>query len=302
MKRDLFVVVNPAAGGGRASREKIVVAEYLRSRGRAVEISESRNAETVREQAARAAADGYTCVIALGGDGTFHYVAEALHATSAIAGLLPAGNGNDVARALGIPRDPIRAADVLLRSRPRMVDLIRVRVADGGIQHCVCTAGLGLDAEAAHLANTRFRSWPGVARYLAGATLAFSRRAAFDLRAEIDDAEWRGQALFAVVANARDYGAGIRIAPHAEMDDGWLDLVLVHDLSWARFLEAIPILLTTGDLRFNEVERFRCKRVRIEAPRGTRVHGDGEILGEAPAEFAVLPGALRVIAPKSAGV
>lgn len=302
MKRDLFIVVNPAAGGGRASRKKTAVAEYLRSGGHAVEIGESRNAMDVRERAARAAAEGYGCVIALGGDGTFHYVAEALCETNAVAGLLPAGNGNDVARALGIPRDPIRAADVLLHSPVRKLDLLRVQCADDGVQHCVCTAGLGLDAEAAYLANTRFRHWPGVARYLAGATSAFSQRAAFDLRAQIDGAEWGGEALFAVVANAGEYGAGIRIAPAASMDDGWLELVLVHDLSWTRFLEAIPILLTSGDLRWEEIKRFRCKRVRIEAPRGTKVHGDGEILGEAPVEFEVLPAALRVIAPKSAGV
>jgi diacylglycerol kinase (ATP) len=297
MKGDLFVVVNPAAGGGRAGRDQSSVASYLLSRGRAAEFSESKNPADLREQAARAAAAGYAYVLALGGDGTFHYLAEGIRGTSAIAGLLPAGNGNDVARALGIPRDPIRAADAFLRSHARTIDLIRVRFATGRIEHCVSTAGLGLDAEAAHLANTRFRRWPGVARYLAGATSAYRSRAAFDLRAEIDGAVWRGRALLAVVANAPDYGAGLRIAPAAEMDDGCLDLVLVRDVPWTRFLEAIPILLTSGDLRFQEVERFRSKRVRIEAPAGTKVHGDGEILGECPAEFEIAPAALRVAAP-----
>jgi diacylglycerol kinase (ATP) len=302
MKRDLFVILNPAAGAGRAARATSDVAEYLRSRGRAVEFCESRSSEGVREQAAGAAAAGYGYIVALGGDGTFHHLAQALHGTDAIAGLFPAGNGNDAARALGIPRDPVRAADVFMRSQPRTLDLIRVRFATGRVEQCVCAAGVGLDARAAQLANTRFRKWPGVTRYLAGAASAFFTGAVFDLHADLDGKVWRGDALFAVVANAPEYGAGIRIAPAAEMNDGWLDAAIVRNVSWSRFLEAIPILLTSGDLRIEELERFRSKRVVIEAPPGLMVHGDGEILGESPVEFEIAPAALRVMAPIAAGV
>jgi diacylglycerol kinase (ATP) len=301
MKRDLFVIVNPAAGGGRAARLQPAVADYFRSQGRTAEFFESHDARGVREAAVQAGAAGYPYVLALGGDGTFHYLIEGIGDTEAVAGFLPAGNGNDVARALGIPRDPVSAAHVFLRSHPRPIDLIGVQLADGQIARCVCAAGIGLDAEAAHLANTRFRAWPGVSRYLAGAVWTFRKGAAFDLHAEIDGAGWNGRALLAVAANAPEYGAGIRIAPEARIDDGWLDLLVVREISWARFLEAIPILLTTGDIRFQEIERFRCKRVRVETGRAMKAHGDGEILGESPAEFEVAPAAVRVMAPKPPG-
>jgi len=156
---------------------------------------------------------------------------------------------------------------------------------------------MGLDAEAAHLANTKFKKWPGVTRYLAGAFSAFFAGTPFELRAEIDGANWSGRALLAVVANAPCYGSGVRIAPDAKMDDGWLDVVLIREVLWTRLVEAIPILLTSGDLRFKEVERFRCRRVRLEADRRVMVHGDGEILGESPAEFEVIPSAIRVMTP-----
>jgi diacylglycerol kinase (ATP) len=81
------------------------------------------------------------------------------------------------------------------------------------------------------------------------------------------------------------------------MDDGWLEVVLVGEVDWTRLLEALPILLTTGNLHFEEVHRFRCRRVRLEAGRTAKVHGDGELLGESPAEFEVIPGAVRVMAP-----
>jgi diacylglycerol kinase (ATP) len=300
VKHDLFVIVNPTAGGGRAAREQATVAEFLRARGRTVEFHEAQGSRDLREQAARAAADGYSCILALGGDGTFHYLVEALAGTNAVVGFLPAGNGNDTARALGIPRDPVRAADALLRSEPRWIDLIRARLANGRITHCVCSSGVGLDAEAAHLANTRFRRWPGLTRYLAGAVLAYGKGAAFELSAQIDGAPWGGPALLAVVANAPEYGAGIRIASSAKLDDGRIDLVLVRPVAWPRFIEAMATLWTSGDLRFSEVERFRCRRVGVETDRSMKVHGDGEILGESPVEFEVVPGAIRVMAPKFA--
>ena len=84
------------------------------------------------------------------------------------------------------------------------------------------------------------------------------------------------------------------------MDDGWLEVVLVEDVAWTRLVEAIPIVLTTGDLRFDEVKRFRCRRAVLRADRSVKVHGDGELLGESPAEFEILPAAIRVMAPATA--
>jgi diacylglycerol kinase family enzyme len=81
------------------------------------------------------------------------------------------------------------------------------------------------------------------------------------------------------------------------MDDGLLDVVLVEEIGWTRLVEAIPIVLTTGDVRFSEVKRFRGTRVKLRANRSVKVHGDGELLGESPAEFEVLPGAIRVMTP-----
>jgi diacylglycerol kinase (ATP) len=300
MTPNIFVIVNPAAGSGRAGREKVAVAEYLSSHGHAVEFSESQNSEDVGKQAAQAAAAGYPYVVALGGDGTFHHLVEGIQGTGAVAGLLPAGNGNDIARALGIPPDPMRAADAFLHSRPRAIDLIRARFADGRVTLSVCAAGMGLDAEAASLANTRFNRWPGVARYLAGALWTYLEGAAFELHAEFDGRAWDGRALLAVVANAAEYGSGVRIAPAAKIDDGWLDFVLVRDLAWTRLLEAIPIVLTSGDLRFQEVERFRSRQVRLEADHKVKVHGDGEVLGKSPVEFEILPQGIRAMAPKLA--
>lgn len=297
MKADTLVIVNPAAGGGRALAAEPDVRSYLAAQGQSVQFVHSRSSEQVRELAAQGAASGYRYIVALGGDGAFHHVVEGVLGTEAIAGFFPAGGGNDIARDLEIPPDAMRAADAFLRSHPRSVDVIRVRFRDGRAAHFVGAGGMGLDAEAAQLANTRFRGWPGATRYLAGALWTFFRERPLELSADLDGTRWAGRALFAAVANSTSYGSGVRIAPDARMDDGWLNVVLVEEMNWTRLFEAIPIVLGSGDLRFDEVKRFRCRRAVLEADRAAMVHGDGEVLGKAPAEFEVIPGAVRVMAP-----
>jgi diacylglycerol kinase (ATP) len=295
---ETLVIVNPSSGGGRALRAEPNVAKLLKLHGHNADFSYSKSSEDLREQAARAVLAGYRYVVALGGDGAFHHLIEGVRGTQAIAGFFPAGNGNDIAADLGIPIDPLDAADAFLKSTPRPIDLVRARFSDGRIAHYIGAGGMGLDAESAHLANTKFKAWPGVTRYLAGLAWTFVHERAMDLHAEIDGAPWDSRILFAAVANSTRYGSGIRIAPEAKMDDGWLDVALVSEIHWARLLEAIPIVLTSGDLRsFPEVRRFRCKRIVLEAERPAKVHGDGELLGESPAEFEVQPGAVRVMTP-----
>ncbi len=277
-------------------RAEADVASLLAAHGCHATFVHSKSSEDIRERVAHAAAEGFRNVVALGGDGAFHHLVEGIRGTDVVAGFFPAGNGNDIARALGIPCDPVTAADAFSRGQPRAVDLVRVQFGDGSVAHYIGAGGMGLDAEAAHLANTRFRAWPGVTRYLAGAFTIFFREPLLNVTVEMDGASWCGRALFVAVANATSYGSGVRIAPQAEMDDGLLDVVVVGDVGLMRLLEAIPIVLTSGDLRgFPEVTRYRCRRVSLRADRVARVHGDGEALGEAPAEFEILPGAIRVM-------
>jgi diacylglycerol kinase (ATP) len=297
MKSETFVIVNPSSGGGWALRAEAAVRSLLAERGCVAEFVRSQSAEDIRLLAARASADGFRYVVALGGDGAFHHLIEGLRGTDAVAGFFPAGSGNDIARALGIPCDPVRAAHAFLRARPRAVDLVRVRFGDGRLAHYIGAGGMGLDAEAAHLANTRFKKWPGVSRYMAGMFTIFFREPLLNLSAEMDGVTWSGSVRFAAVANSSSYGSGVRIAPNARMDDGLLEVVIVGEMSLLRLVEALPVVLTSGDLRgFPEVRRYSCRRVSLRADRLARVHGDGEELGVAPAEFAVLDGAIRVMA------
>lgn len=290
----LLVLVNPTAGHGRARRVAPHVAGYLRSQGAAADFAESTSGEDLERRAAEAAGQGYTHVATLGGDGAFHHLLNGAFGRELVLGFFPCGNGNDIALGLEIPTEPVAAAHAFLRTSPAPVDVLRARCTSGRERLFVGAGGMGLDAEAARLVHGRFRRLPGGTRYVAAALWALTSFEPMAMHIEMDGWPWSGRALFAAVANAPSYGAGVKIEPSARMDDGWMNLVLVGDMPWTTLLEAIPPVLCTGDLRLPEIERYRARRIRLEAERTALVHGDGELLGEAPAEIEVLPGAIRV--------
>lgn len=251
----------------------------------------------MHQLAAGAAAQGYSCVAALGGDGAFHFILTGAFGTGAAIACIPAGSGNDIAMGLGIPLDPIAAAHLLVHGTPRAVDVLRVSFSGNRTQIFMGAGGMGLDAEANQLATGRFRRVPGLLKYVTAALAAMTTSQPLRVTAQIDDISWQGSLLLAAVANCPTYGAGFRIAPAARMDDGWMDLTFVEDLPWNRIFEALLVLLRAGDLRWPQIHRFRARRVRLSAGRRSPFHGDGEILGDAPLEIEVLPAAVRVIAP-----
>ncbi len=251
----------------------------------------------MRQLAAGAAAQGYTCVAALGGDGAFHFVLTGAFGTGIAIGCLPAGSGNDIAMGLGIPLDLIDAAHLLAHGTPQAVDVLRARFAGNVTQIMIGAGGMGLDAEANQLATGRFRRVPGLLKYVTAALAAMTTSQPLRVTAEIDEARWQGQLLLAAVANSPTYGAGFKIAPAARMNDGWMDLTFVEDLPLTRIIEAILILLRNGDLRWPQIHRYRARRIKLSTDRRSPFHGDGEILGEAPVEIEVLPKAVRVVAP-----
>jgi len=310
MHPETLVLVNPMAGGGVARRVFPAVASYLAQQHHPADFAESIDVQDLRARAALAIEQGYRNIVALGGDGTFHHLVDATLGSGVDLGFFPAGHGNDLASALGIPNDPIAAASAFLRSRPHRFDVGRMRFPganprhthDGGADRfppavLVGAGGIGLDADAAQLANTRFARWPSALRYIAGALQAFRHFTPIDVELELDGTTEYDRALFLAVANAPNYGSGIRIAPAARMDDGLLDIVLVRPVPWTRLVDAIPTLLRSGDIRYSEVRRSRARNVHVKTSRAVLVHSAGEIVGATPIEIEMLPRAISIIVP-----
>ena len=298
-----LVLVNPAAGGGLAQEVLPALKNLAGRRGWLVEFRSTQSPEDLAAEARRGAAEGRQRIFVLGGDGTFQVLVNALAGASGVVlGVIPAGGGNDLAAAIGLPQDPLLAADLLLDGQPAFLDAALARTADGKERLYAGGGGVGLDAEAARYAGGVYRNLRGRSRYLLSALRALVGFRSIRLRALIgidQQMEINADVLLLGVLNTPSYGAGLRLAPDAQTDDGKLDVVLLEDLSSLEVLALLPSLAYRGELRTVRIQRFRVDRVRIETDRPCAFHGDGEILGNTPVEVAVVPNAVRVLCPRN---
>jgi diacylglycerol kinase (ATP) len=293
-----IVIVNPVAGSGRAARAAADLRAAVAEAG--AEQAESSGPGDVERIASRAAERGIPRIIAVGGEGTIQEVVNGLRGAdgTAVVGIVPGGNGNDLARALGLPGEPLAALAVALHGGARRIDAGLLRSA-GRERRFVAAGGMGFDAAvAARMAGPRAWWQRGRAGYLLTTVDELRRHRNVDLRVEVDGAplSLRGPVLFAAFANGAYYGGGMRIAPAAELDDGRLDLCLVGDLSRLEALRQLPGLYRGAHVGHPRVAFHRFRHLRL-AGGDAPVHLDGEPAGTLPIEVEVEPGALLVAAP-----
>jgi YegS/Rv2252/BmrU family lipid kinase len=288
VNRDVFTAVaNPAAGAGTAANRITHLARALRDGGAAVTVSYTRSLDHATELAAMAAAAGHT-VLAVGGDGIAGAVAAGLVGSDADLAVVPTGRGNDFARGAPLPADPVAAAQALRTLPSRPVD-----VAQAGGRVIVGSVCIGIDAAANDLANRRLPRHP-IAYQLAGlAVMARWRPVKYTLTVDGQTTSFTGHTV--VVANAPWYGGGLRVAPHARLDDGLLDIVTVGALPRGRMLRALAALRHGTHLELPGIETRRARTVTVTANRPLPVYADGEPLDGGPVTVAVRPGALRLI-------
>jgi YegS/Rv2252/BmrU family lipid kinase len=293
--RRLLLVVNPAAGGGRAARVLPGVEGALRGHGLAFRTEQTTSVAHARELAVEAHAAGEVPVT-LSGDGLVGCVAGALSAVDAaeppLMGVLPGGRGNDFVRVTGIPADPVAACAVLAHGVPTPVDL---GLVDGS--PFIGIASLGFDSDANRIANAApARLGNLVYAYGALRALLTYRHAAFTVEADGQRRTFTGWSVAA--ANASTYGGGMVMAPDARLDDGLLDVVMSERTSRAHFLRTLPDIFKGTHVRDPSVQVVRGREVRISADRPFVVYADGDPIGELPATLGVLPGAVRVLLPE----
>ena len=295
-----LVFVNPAAGRRPARAYLPRMRNLFESLDISAQFVETGSAAELESAARQALAQEHCALLAMGGDGTFQALANGVFGSNVVIGVLPTGGGNDFAAALGLPCNPLRAAERVLKGKARSVDLVRVRSADGRTRLYAGGGGIGLDAEAARHASGAYRDLPGRFRYIASALRALSEHLPLKVRLEFpgtDVPPVEAISLLTGVLNTPTYGAGLRLAPGASIDDGLLQVVLVEDLSTLGVLKLVPRLMRSGELRTSRVKRWNVRSVRMCTDRPCLFHGDGEILGPTPVDIEVVPGAIRVLAP-----
>lgn len=311
MNGPFCLVVNPAAGGGRSLSVVPQVTAALDGAGGACEVSRSASLEHARELAGRAARLGQV-VVAVGGDGLTGALAGTVASAGGRLGLIPAGRGNDLARVLGIPSDPEAAAAVLADGGQRQVDLIAASVPGQPEMIVAGSVYFGVPAVAGQIANQA--RWPrGPARYPAAGLRALARWSPARFRVSVrrpsgEEVSEEFAGCAAVVANSAFFGAGMKVAPDAQMDDGILDALVMRTSSRLAFIRVLARIRNGSHLTLRQIGADRGTEVTVTANRAVLAGADGETLPCAaplptgvPLRIRVLPGALRVLAPRDAG-
>jgi diacylglycerol kinase (ATP) len=297
----VVVLANPTAGRGKAGRRIGKVDALLRELRveHRIRVTES---PAEMEAAAREEAEGETPIVAvLGGDGTVSCAANGLVGTSAALAVLPAGTGDDFAASLGARGFE---AAVRLLANPRICALDAVAVTAGVTRRrFVNVAGAGFDSEVNETANAMRIRLGATGTYVAAVLKTLSRFAPAHYAITIDGAPLEVDAMLAVVGSGRQYGGGMKVLPTAVLDDGLLDICIVEALSKTAFLRAFPRVFRGAHVRHPRVRMLRGRAVTMEANRKLQLYADGERIGPLPAEFSVMPGALRaVVGPGARGI
>lgn len=286
------VLVNPVAGRGQGRRVWRKVERAIRPVLGAPEVcftdapgSAARLANELQQQ-------GYGRLVIVGGDGTLHEVVNGLDPSRVVIGMIPGGTGNDFSRCLGIPREPLAAVEVLARGEERRVDL---GLVNGQVFTNV--AGIGFDARVADEVNRHFRRLSGTAAYLAAVFKVLWSYRNVPVSVSLDGQAWQGKVFLLAVGNAQYYGGGMRIVPSAILDDGYFHVCLAGDVGRRDVLLTLPRVFSGRHVEHPLVEERKALRVVVDASVPLAVHADGEIVSSTPAEFTVLPAALRVLAP-----
>lgn len=297
--RALFVV-NPAAGHGRAA------SRWSRAGG---EDAARRLGAEVRwterpGHAARLARDGVErgcdAVVAVGGDGTVGevvdgYLTAAPEARAgAVLGTWPVGSGCDLARHLGVKAESSLAA--LLESPVRRLDAGRLRGLgyDGRSfeRHFLNMASMGLAGEVALRAHRGGKPLGGTFSYMASSLAALLRARARPLELTVDGVREEGRYHLLCVANTSTVGGGMRIAPGADPEDGFMELVSIEDLPRLELLRHFPKIYSGTHLGIRGVSLRRIRRLAVRSAQTVHLNVDGDVAGTLPVELEVLPGAV----------
>ncbi|MET7600698.1 YegS/Rv2252/BmrU family lipid kinase [Streptomyces sp. NPDC004082] len=291
--RQFTAIVNPSAGGSTSAAALLQVARLLREAGAELETEYSRSL-THAQDLARAAGARQRVVLAVGGDGIAGGIGGALSGTDVLFGLVPAGRGNDFARALELPSKPAELARILLHAPPRAVDTIEVESAVHPRTAVLGSVYAGVDALANRHANEA-KLLRGAASYYAGGLRAVATWRAATYRVTVDGEEHTHRGYTVVAANSPYYGSGRMIAPGARVDDGLLDVVLIREAPRRLFFALMNELSAGTHVRRPQVRVLQGREIRIEADREVPYGADGEVDAVLPVTARVLPGALRML-------
>jgi len=295
------LIVNPTSGGETAVDHLPMMTARLREAFADLDVVVTEAEGDAEKAGRRAVVDGRERVFVAGGDGTLNEVLNGIAAADGLGattlGVIPLGTGNDFATAAGIPAEPEDAIARLLAGRAHPIDVGRVN----GRCFLNVSAG-GFIAEVSEAVPSKLKTVLGKLAYLVGGAqvLLEFEPLQVELTAETEGAPDvpRTMSLHTfAVCNSRLIGGGRLIAPHASIDDGWLDVCLIQAMPTVEFLALLRRVSDGDHLEDERVAYFRARSLELAFDRRIAINTDGEVREAEHCRYDVLPGALRVLLP-----
>ncbi len=302
-RTESLFIVNPVAAGGKTGKVWPAIETQLRSLDVDFDYRFTEGANHATTLAREGVDEGYETIVAVGGDGTVNEVVNGLispgdQKAEAVLGVIITGRGSDLARTIGIPSDYGEACARLAGERIMTVDLGLVHFYAEGEQqqrHFVNVGGCGFDAEVAVRANRAPNFMGGTIPYLSSVVTTLIAYRNKDIELILDEREpMRMVANSVVVANCQYFGGGMRVAPDADPNDGLFDVIVVGDIDKVDFLMTVPKIYDGTHLTHPQCDAYRAKRVEVRSEQRLLLQVEGEVCGETPLTFQVVPSALQI--------
>jgi len=296
------VIVNPVAGARSTFRKWPLISQRLREVGLSFDHEYTEGVGHAVELARVAASEGYQFLVAVGGDGTVNEVVNGILSSASTSstnlGVVSTGTGSDFVRSVGIPRDCVRACSSLISPRRLLIDVGVVEYIKGGKteqRFFINGAGVGFDAEVVKATESLPKYFGGTIPYVGGLLRSLFGYKNKTVTLKVGNREETKHILTIVVSNGRYFGGGMRVSPQAELDDNLFDVMCVSGMGKFELLKAFPSIYKGTHVTHPKVRMEKAIHIAVESSERVLVHADGELLGEAPVSFRLLPAVLNVV-------
>jgi diacylglycerol kinase (ATP) len=296
------IIVNPAAGAGRTAREWPRIKDIFRAQGLRFDHDQTEAPGHAVELAKEAARKGYETIISVGGDGTIHEIVNGLFEAGgnkdARLGIICTGTGSDYARTIGVPRRYEESCRRIFSPKNITVDLGTIEYSNNGNRKervFVNFAGMGFDAEIVRRTTRNFKALGSTLSYMMGVFTTLISYRNREIRVVIDGEESVKKACAVVVNNGKYAGGGMFAAPDADLHDGLLNIMEIGDISKADLLRSLPLIYKGTHGKHKKVTLRTAREIEIHSEHLFNLQADGELLGNLPVRFRVVPSALNII-------
>ena len=288
--RKIKFIINPAAGNGEAKNTINLIHSKLEDTGLEYSISISGYVGDVERLSVEAVENGYTDIVAVGGDGTVLEAFNGLFNKNVNLGLIPAGTGNDFVKMININKNFEEAIDKIIEGNTKVIDIGVVNDT-----HFLNVVGMGIDGEIVKKTEQVKKIIKGSPAYIYSTFSTLINYKCKNVRIEIDGEVYNRKVYLVAVGNGKYFGGGMMVTPGAELDSENFEIVIINEMARSKFAILFRKVFSGNHVHEDPVEVFYGKNVNITSEDPLMVNADGNIIGESVANIHILPKAQRII-------